>query len=193
MCDSITKKTASFFQESYQLGSRWTGYGIKLKLRMPVLGWCGGPPWGHAALRNCPEERPYLDPLKRTVLAFLVEVKSQLPSGKLTVCHWNWSFIVDVPIKNGGFHSYSGLPEGRGWISTKKWLKKNTKVTTEKTNGFKWFDRETLGIDPKTEGETGSFRVTLVTLVDWIGISLTIHTSTDVEPPIGTQDLFRCW
>jgi hypothetical protein len=24
-----------------------------------------------------------------------------LPSGKLTVCHWTWQFIVDLPIKNG--------------------------------------------------------------------------------------------
>ena len=26
-----------------------------------------------------------------------------LPSGKLTVCYWKWSFIFDLPIKNGDF------------------------------------------------------------------------------------------
>ena len=34
-----------------------------------------------------------------------------LPSGKLTVCYWKWSFIVDLPIKNGDF-SFVSLPEG---------------------------------------------------------------------------------
>ena len=26
-----------------------------------------------------------------------------VPSGKLTVCYWNWQFIVDLPIENGEF------------------------------------------------------------------------------------------
>ena len=28
---------------------------------------------------------------------------NHLPSSKLTVCYWTWPFIVDLPIKNGGF------------------------------------------------------------------------------------------
>ena len=28
---------------------------------------------------------------------------NHLPSSKLTVCYWTWSFIVDLPIKNGDF------------------------------------------------------------------------------------------
>ena len=30
------------------------------------------------------------------------------------VCYWKWPFIVDLPIKNGDFHSYVSLPEGMG-------------------------------------------------------------------------------
>ena len=38
---------------------------------------------------------------------------NQLPSGNLLHSYWKWQFIVDFPIKNGGFfHSYVKLPEG---------------------------------------------------------------------------------
>ena len=30
-------------------------------------------------------------------------VVNHLPSGKLRVCYWKWSFIVDFPIRNGDF------------------------------------------------------------------------------------------
>ena len=32
-----------------------------------------------------------------------------IPSGKLTVCYWKWSFMLDLLI----FHSYVSLPEGK--------------------------------------------------------------------------------
>ena len=39
--------------------------------------------------------------------------------GKHTKSYWKWSFIVDLPIKNGGsFHSYVKLPEGNVCVSS---------------------------------------------------------------------------
>ena len=36
-----------------------------------------------------------------------------IPSGKQTVCYWQWPFIVDLPIKNGDFPvRYISLPKG---------------------------------------------------------------------------------
>ena len=38
--------------------------------------------------------------------------KKMIPSG-YDYSYWKWPFIVDFPIKNGSFHSYVKLPEGK--------------------------------------------------------------------------------